>query len=268
MPSPFPGMNPYLEQEGIWQGFHAKFLAAIGEGIVAQVRPDYVVELEEHLFVHEVPPDELRRLIGRADVSVAGGPGGLAAGLAVAEAPATVELAIQEVERLPYLEIRDRRGREVVAVVELLSPSNKRAGPDRARYLAKRAELLYSPAHLVEIDLLRGGEPMPMERRPACLYSLLISRADDRPRAGFWPIGLRDRLPEIGIPLRTPHPGARIDLQAMLDRVYDSWGYDDFLYDGRPEPPLGPEDAAWAAAIVPRPLAEPNPNAPAPPDLS
>jgi hypothetical protein len=258
-------MNPFLEQEGIWQGFHAKLLAAIGEGIVAQVRPDYVVELEEHLFVHEIPP-EPRRLIGRADVSAFGSVGS-AAGLAVAEAPATVELAIPEVERLPYLEIRDRRGREVVAVIELLSPSNKRAGPDRARYLAKRAELLYSPANLVEIDLLRGGEPMPMEGRPACPYSILISRADDRPRAGFWPIGLRDRLPEIGVPLRAPHPDARIDLQAMLDRVYDSWGYDDFLYDGRPEPPLGPEDAVWAAAIVPRRLIEPNPDAPAPPDL-
>jgi hypothetical protein len=246
-------MNPYLEQEGVWQGFHAKFLAAMGERLVEQVRPDYVVELEEHLFVHELPA-EPRRLLGRADLSLASTPAieRKEAGAAVAEAPTTVRLTAQDIERLPYLAIRDRRGREVVSVIELLSPSNKRSGPDRESYLSKRARLLNGPAHLVEIDLLRGGGPMPLEERPAAAYSVLVSRADDRPRAGFWPIGLRDRLPEIGIPLRSAHPDARVDLQAVLHRVYDSWGYEDYIYDGRPEPPLSPEDASWAASIVPR----------------
>ena len=74
---------------------------------------------------------------------------------------------MQDVERVRYLEVRDREGREVVTVIELLSPSNKRAGDDRESYLAKRRELLRSPAHLVEIDLLRGWTPMPQEGGPS-----------------------------------------------------------------------------------------------------
>jgi len=253
MPSPFPGMNPYLEQDDVWQGFHAKFLAALGERLVPQVRPDYIVELEEHIYVHELPA-EPRRLLGRADMSLAEAPdeaGPERAGIAAAEAPALVRLVARDVERVPYLEIRDRRHRELVTVIELLRPSNKRPGPDRESYLAKRDEVLVSPADLVEIDLLRGGRPMPLENRPDCHYSVLISRAEDRPGAGFWPIGLRDRLPEIPVPLRPADPAAKVDLQEILQRVYDAWGYEDYIYDGHPDPPLGPDDAAWAATLIP-----------------
>src|SRR5205807_1111324 len=95
-------------------------------------------------------------------------------------------------ERESFLTVCDRVSRQVIAVVELLSPSNKLPGENRRRYLAKRADLLSSPAHLVEIDLLRGGKPMPADDRPECVYSVLVSRAGERPRAGFWPIALRD----------------------------------------------------------------------------
>ena len=89
-------------------------------------------------------------------------------------------------------------------MIELLSPSNKRAGDDREQYLAKRRELLRTPAHLVEIDLLRGWTPMPQEGRPECDYSVMVSRAEKRRAADFWPIRLRDRLPVIPFPLRPP----------------------------------------------------------------
>jgi Protein of unknown function (DUF4058) len=72
----------------------------------------------------------------------------------------------QDLEGIPFLEIRDRENRELITVIELLSPSNKRPGPDREQYLAKRREYLHSSAHLVEIDLLRGWKPMPAEGRP------------------------------------------------------------------------------------------------------
>ena len=119
----------------------------------------------------------------------------------VLEAPARVETPEQDVQRVPFLEIRDRVGRELITVVELLSPSNKRPGDDREQYLTNRREVLRSRAHLVEIDLLRGGAAMPVKNRPDCDYSILISRVQDRPYADFWPIGLRDRLPLIPIPL-------------------------------------------------------------------
>ena len=76
---------------------------------------------------------------------------------------------MQDVRRVPFLEIRDRLGRELITVVELLSPANKRGGADREQYVAKREQLLKSAAHFVEIDLLRGGRPMPLENRPSAI---------------------------------------------------------------------------------------------------
>jgi hypothetical protein len=253
MPSPFPGMNPYLEQDALWQDFHLRFLPALSARLVPQVVPKYIVMLEEHLYVHE-PPPEPRHLIGRADLSVARteAPAGAPA-LGVAEAPALVQLLAEDVERVPFLEIRDRRDRDLVTVVELLSPSNKRSGPDRDQYLARRRERRENRAHLVEIDLLRGGRAMPLLVRPACAYSVLVSRVEERPEAGFWPIGLRMPLPTISIPLRPPDQGAVINLQEVLHRVYDEAGYEHFIYDGMPDPPLSAEDAAWAQQFVPQP---------------
>jgi hypothetical protein len=256
MPSPFPGMNPFLEQEALWQDFHLAFLPALRERLVAQVRPRYIVMLDEHLYVQDLPHDpQPRRLVGRADVSVArpAKPRALkTGGVGTLEAPAQVQIPAQAVRRVPFLEVRDRLGRELITVLELLSPANKRAGADREQYVAKRAQSLQSAAHFVEIDLLRGGRPTPVENRPKCDYSVLVSRAEARPWAGFWPIRLRQRLPIIPVPLLPTDPDARIDLQEICNQVYDAAGYEDFIYAGRPEPRLAAKDTAWARALVPQ----------------
>jgi hypothetical protein len=203
-------MNPYLEQDDAWHDFHERFLPLVADLLVAQVRPAYIVKIDEHVYDHEVP-----------------------------------------VDRLAFVEVRDRRNRELVTVVELLSPSNKRPGSDREQYLAKREQILGSSAHLVEIDLLRGGKPLPMADRPDCDYSVLVSRVEDRPYAGFWPVRLRSRLPEIPIPLRPQDADARLDLQAIVHRLYDAAGYEDYIYSGVPDPPLAPDDLAWARSLLP-----------------
>jgi Protein of unknown function (DUF4058) len=228
MPSPFPGMNPYLE--AIWHDFHERFLPAAAAHLVPQVRPRYIVLIDENVYLHDIPQEE-RRLIGRPDLSVVRGGGAttLAAVASVMEAPALVLLPEQDVESLSYLNVLDRESREVVTVVELLSPTNKRPGEHRAQYLAKRSAVRQSDAHLVEIDLLRGGQPMPAEGRPECTYSVLVSRADRRPQADFWPFGLRDPLPIVPVPLRPGDANARLDLRAILDRIYDESAYEDFI---------------------------------------
>jgi hypothetical protein len=198
--------------------------------------------LDEHIYVQEHPPGP-RRLVGRADASVAAAPRPrvkAAAGVEVLEPPVQVRIPAQEVRRVSFLEVRDRLGRDLITLVELLSPANKRGGADREQYIAKRERLLQTTAHFVEIDLLRGGRPMPLENRPRCDYSVLVSRAEARPRAGFWPIRLRQRLPVIPIPLLPGDLDAKIDLQEILDHVYDATGYEDFIYAGRPDPPLPP----------------------------
>jgi hypothetical protein len=247
-------MNPYLEREVAWHDFHERFVI-LGAGMIgAQVRPHFIVKIDEHIYVHELG-DESRRLAGRADLALAPTrrPSAPAAGAGLLEAPARILLPEVDLVREAYLEIRDRHSQELVTVLELLSPPNKRAGPDRDQYLAKRSQILAGTAHLIEIDLLRGGEPMPSRQRPACCYSVMVSRVEDRPEASFWPIGLRDALPAVPVPLRPPHRDVALDLRALLDRVYDEAGYEYYVYGGDPSPPLAPEDASWARQLVPVP---------------
>ncbi len=252
MPSPFPGMNPYFEQSAHWLDFHTELLTVLRRLLLPQIGPDYFVQLEEHIYIHDLPLQSRHR-VGNADLSLARSGGGEAAavGVGLLEAPVEIRLPEQDVEEVPYLEVRDRIGRELVTVIELLSPSNKRAGDDREAYLAKRRELLRSTAHLVEIDLLRGWAPMPSEDRPECDYSVMVSRAEKRRAADFWPIMLRDRLPVIPIPLRPPDDAVPVDIQEVLHRAYDGAGYERFIYRGSPEPSLSADDAAWARQFVP-----------------
>src|SRR3982751_3659730 len=139
MPSPFPGMNPYLEQDEVWHDFHERFCPYVAELLTAQVRPHYIVKIDEHIYIHELPAEQ-RRLVGRSDIGVARSSGvpGASAGTMLEEAPAQVGLPAVDMERVCYVEIRDRKDRQLITVIELLSPSNKYQGPDREQYLAKR----------------------------------------------------------------------------------------------------------------------------------
>lgn len=253
MPSPFPGMNPYLEQPDTWEDFHQNLITEAQHALGGQVGPNYLVKIETRLSIHELD-DEERRFVGRADVSVTEHPG--ATGLATTSSPtvaAPMELVLPsaEIRRESFLEIRDRRDRRVVTVLELLSPANKTRGADHDAYVGKRRALLASHTHLVEIDLRRGGvRPDPPEL-PSCDYYVLVSRYEDRPRVGVWPLSVRDRLPLIPIPLTEPDPDVTLDLQALLHRVYDAADYGKYIYGEAPQPPLTPADAEWARQFVP-----------------
>jgi hypothetical protein len=228
MPSPFPGMNPYLEQNDTWEDFHQEFLTRARALLASQVEPDYYVKIEVRLYIHELSAEE-RRFFGRGD----------------AAAPAV------EFVRESWLEVRDRRDRRVVTVIELLSPANKERSEHREAYLAKRNVILASPMHLVEIDLRRGGERPAIPMLPECDYYALVSRSEHRPEMSFWPISLRERLPIIQVPLSGSDPNVQLDLQAALDRAYDEAHYGNYIYAEQPHPPLSAADAEWARQFVP-----------------
>jgi hypothetical protein len=231
MPSPFPGMNPYLEQNDTWQEFHNSFIIHAQGALTGQVGPNYIVKVEVRLILHELSAEE-RRFMGTSEAAV------------------QLRLPAVEVERHLSLEIRDRRNRRVVTVVELLSPSNKTRGPDHDDYLAKRRQVLAGQTYLVEIDLRRGGQrPSPLEL-PACDYYALVSRYEDRPNVGFWPLGLRDPLPVLPIPLALPDAPVRLDLKAVLDRAYDDADYGKYIYQETPDQPLSAADETWARALI------------------
>lgn len=250
MPSPFPGMNPYFEQDDAWHKFHEQFCIHCMETLVAQIGDAYVVNVDEHIYIHEIPGDD-RRLLGRADVSMAQrGTSRTGGAVGQLEAPAYGDLPIAaDIERESYIEIRDRRSRELITVIELLSPANKRPGPDREQYLAKRNQIAASSVNFVEIDLLRGGPRLPIGGLPPCDYYALVSPPSQRPRVGLWPIQLRDPLPPIPIPL-SAGASAELNLQQLLHNVYDRGGYANYLYDGEPQPALSAEHGEWAKHVL------------------
>ena len=251
MPSPFPGMNPYLEQEDASEDFHHNFLTRAQEALNRQVGVDYLVKVEARVYIRAVSEEE-RHFFGRADVAMSSASDqGPAAAVATIAAP--VELTLPEVEyvRDSWLEVRDRRDRRVITVIELLSPTNKKRGPDHDAYVSKRSVILGSDTNLVEIDLRRGGQRPGLPPLPDCDYYVLVSQYECRPRIGFWPIGLHDRLPAVPIPLTAGETPVILDLQTVLDRAYDSAGYDKYVYAESTDPPLSAADAAWARQFTP-----------------
>lgn len=256
MPSPFPGMNPYLEHRRVWPGFHELFVGALTQALNARLGAAYIALVEEQIYLHRLG-DDAAQFLGRADVGVAASgvarePGGAPTGVGVLAAPVTVTVPFAYAEALSRVEVRTRDGDRLVTVIEMLSPTNKRPGWHREQYLQKRAEVMHGDAHFVEIDLLRGWERMPMEAAaaPPSAYRVLVSRAEDRPDAGLWPVGLRDPLPVIPVPLRLPDPAVQVDLQERLHHVYDVGTYWKLMHRLEPEPPLGPADAEWARSLA------------------
>lgn len=246
-------MDPYLEGQ-VWEDFPDELVMEIKARLVPQIRPRYVARLRERVYLErhseDMPPFAIPdvALFEERPAPVRRG-----AAVAIGEQAATVPLPMPEPVREIYLELRLHESREVVAVVEVLSPGNKRLGSTgRKEYLAKRDAVLQSSAHLVEIDLLRGGERLPMARAlPPGDYYAILSQAQRRPLADVWASTLRERLPTIPIPLAGEDPDAALDLQAALQSVYDRSGYDYSIdYEHGTVPPLNAVDEAWAASLL------------------
>jgi hypothetical protein len=242
-------MNPYLEQNDSWEDFHTNFISQSQAALSGVVGADYLVKIEVRLLLHELPAKERPGFIGEADVGITG-PRSKRGKSATATLPAPQQIPFPAVEREKhrYLEIRDRRNRRLVTVIELLSPSNKTPGPDRDDYLSKRTRYQLGGVNLVEIDLRSGGTRPGPPPIPPCDYYVGIIR--QRSVLEFWPIRLREPLPEIPIPLSAPDPDVALDLQEVLHRTYDAAGYAKYIYQETPDPPLREDDAAWACEIA------------------
>jgi hypothetical protein len=248
-------MDPYLERRGLWEDVHTRLIVAIAEALAPQVRPNYRVAVEQRTYLAAKAPDDL---IGQPDVLLlatreqrviyetsAAPP---QAGAYVGELPHAEEVK----ER--YLEIRSVVDGEVVTVIELLSHSNKSSQRGRKQYERKRLVVLASMTHLVEIDLLRAGDPMAMRiagNGHKTDYRIVVSRAQQRPRADIYLFGVRDTIPEFPVPLRRGETAPVLPLNQVLHDLYDRAGYDLAIdYSQAVEPPLDEADAEWAAQIA------------------
>jgi hypothetical protein len=262
MPMIFPGMDPWMEDPPLWPDVHESLIVYLRAQLQPRLRPRYVAAIERRLYVEgpdrNVAPDLWIRESRQPRIATGPVASGPLAMLEEIDEPLVANLETLEVHE-SYIEVRDlHSGHDVVAVIEVVSPSNKHSGPGRDSYLAKQREILASPAHLVEIDLLRGGQhvlAMPewlARSRASYEYLVCMNRsAGKRERFEFYACRLRDRLPRIGVPLAGEDPDAPLDLQAGLARVYEDGAYDDQADYANPcHPPLSSEDQAWAAALI------------------
>jgi Protein of unknown function (DUF4058) len=251
VPSPFPGMDPYLEHPALWPGVHNGLIAALQLSLAPRLRPRYYVAIEERLYITE--PDR-RVFVGRPDLAVVGQS---AAETVMKPSPSassvlTVQVPLPDEVRETYLEVRETGTDYVLTVLEILSPTNKRAGRGRRIYEDKRMEVLASKTPLVEIDLVRTGEPMPiMGHDSASNYRILVSRGDCRPNATLYAFGVRQAIPPFPLPLKPDDQEPTLDVGEILHDLYDRAGYDLRLdYTGAPDPPLPPDEAAWADRLL------------------
>jgi len=254
MASPFPGMNPYLENPDLWSEFHSRMIVAIADALNDLLSRDYRVAVEKRVYLSQ---DDQVLLIGIPDVAVAvsqpEAPNPSRSAIAIA-APLTVELPTLEEIQERYLEIREGRSGAVVTVIKLLSPKNKRSGEGRNAYLQKRQQTLSSATHWVEIDLLRGGEPMPLMNAARSDYRILVSRSQERPKAQLYAFGLREPIPAFSMPLRQGETEPVLALQPLLHHVYDRARFELAInYEQPVAPKLSAEDVAWLQSWGDRP---------------
>ncbi len=258
MGSPFPGMNPYLENPTTWANLHSRLIVALANLLGPQLRPKYRVVVEEAVYKRDESDQTV--LIGVPDVSVrkssrsnTESSGFLAEGNVAVATPEPVEVTVPmpEIVRHRYLEIRSLQTSDVITVIEILSPVNKR-GAGRQKYESKRLEILESQTHLVEIDLLHSGQPMPVldyEMRQS--LSGLVSDSDKRPHAQLYPFSLPQSIPAFWVPLKPDDPAIMVNLNPLLSEIYELSGYDlDIDYSQDPIPQWSAVELAWIDRLL------------------
>lgn len=256
MHSPFPGIDPFVEMQE-WDDFYPNFITEIQAQLAPQLEPKYFVRVERRVYFERTVADDedqphaegtrQQRMPDVAVVKVAS-----EAGMPQSATTATVLSKPEECilpqgdERHEYfLLIRGRESNEIITVMELLSPTNKRSGSDgRELYLEKRQEILDGRSHLVELDLLRGGQRMPIHTSKPLgqSYYAVVSRRNRRPRATIYRWNLADPMPTISIPLADGDPDVPVNLQSAFSNVYQRTRYDLSI--------------DYNAPLVPRPTAE------------
>ncbi|AKG21159.1 DUF4058 family protein [Calothrix sp. 336/3] len=255
MASPFPGMNPYLENPLFWSEIHNLLIAAIFRKLNPQLRPKYKVAIEKRVYQ---TTDEDALLVGVADVAVQNvqkiqppEPATVAVASPVIEA-VTVDVTMPEIVKETYLEVRDVSTKEVVTVIEILSPKNKRSGEGRNAYMKKRLQILGSYTNLVEIDLLRDGKPIQqIQNNIQTDYRILVSRASQRPKADLYPFNLQNPIPSFFLPLRESDTEPLLEIQTLISELYDEGNYDLVIdYEQQPIPALSVESWVWVNELL------------------
>jgi hypothetical protein len=260
MPSPFPGIDPYLEAQGYWGDFHPRFTTYLCDSLNDVLPEPYVAQLGEQLRLVELSRREAKRIIpdvailrgGRKAVSTAAR--SKDAGGTLTLEPVTIALPRVTMEvRDVWIEILRLPKKAPVSVIEVLSPTNK-MGVGSAEYLQKRRKMIRQKVHLIELDFLLGGHRLPMDQAlPPGDYYAMVARAKRRPDCDVYAWTIRDRLPAIPIPLRAPDPDVALDLAGVFATAYDRGRYGRLIDYSLPLTLVRkPEERGWAEGIARR----------------
>lgn len=222
--------------------------------LTPQLLPKYQVDIEKRIY-EIIGANSL--LVGRPDVSVQQSrlsqeiPTHSSATATPIAQPIKVSVPMVEEVSEAYLEVKEAATQKVVTAIEILSPTNKK-GQGREKYEKKRQQVLSSLTHLIEIDLLRDGEPLPVLEIPGHTdYRILISRSDTRPIADLYAFNLSDLIPPFPIPLLPEDPEPVLNLKEILDKIYDNSGYNYFIdYSQDPVPALSADEALWTDQLL------------------
>ncbi|MFN8499614.1 MAG: DUF4058 family protein [Anaerolineae bacterium] len=258
MPSPFPGMDPYLEHRELWPGFHADLAVEIKRRLNRNLSERYYADVEILTVSDDADLEILHKT--RPDVSVfetvSADEPTLDIGAGPVLAPAPVMRLAPLPTRLRSVRVYHAATQELVTTIEILSPFNKRVGSDGlSDYRRKRRLILASQVHLVEVDLLRGGERPGLEIADDPIdtdYVLLVNRYGLERISEIWPVALNEPLPLIPVPLLPPDPDVALDLNAAIREVYDGSRYERRIAYTlpAPQPPLRPAMMAWVATLL------------------
>lgn len=255
--NPFPGMNPFFEQQ--WRDAHTSLITYLRDALQARLPPDLTIRAEEEVVTigsgkpgtthrPDVQVREPWKLKEPAVAEVAPEP------LPTPLATEPIRIFLDEVTER-WLEIRDVTGR-LITVLELLSPTNKLESDERERYFRKRRSFVSGGVNVVEIDLVRQGASvfpgrvLDVLHQAGAYYGVCVFRAARPSEREVYPIRLRERLPGIRVPLRPADTDAALDLQPLIDQCHERGRYHLLNYQLDLDPPLAPEDAAWANKLL------------------
>jgi Protein of unknown function (DUF4058) len=227
MPSPFPGMDPYVEGY-LWPDVHHALASKIRQLLVPQLSPNYLARLEVSVFEDKNPESEVGILY--PDVEI------------LRSKSRSIVLLEPMRVKIVTVEIRDTVHHRLITSIEILSPVNKRE-PNLSQYRAKRQRLYDANVHQLELDLIRRGtRPIQHPSLPDSLYLVTLTRSQTR-AIEVWGMNLKDALPIVPIPLQNTDPDAVLDLGQALREIYDEAAYDLSIdYAETPPPPALPID--------------------------
>jgi Protein of unknown function (DUF4058) len=255
MPSPFPGMDPYLEK--YWRDIHARLVTYICDQIGPQLPVGLYPQVEERIVMDSSVGIAARfpdvRVMEDASSPEESRP--TSTMTATLSKPYIVHVPDEELSET-FVEVRDVDGDQLVTVIEVLSPSNKRSGKDRRAYLRKRRDLVKAGVSLVEIDLLRSGrsvqtfslDALPAEFRT--IYHIYVCRGWDPESIEVHKLSLREQFSVVGMPMRESDADVPLNLQPLFERCYEIGRYGRLDYTADPDPPLSPDDAKWADELL------------------